>query len=145
MTVNDNVEAFSEIGFRPHIANLRRKRDQATRVMGQDISFPVIISPPGVQAVDPDGEVAVARAAADAGTAMSLSSFASKTIEEVTAANSKTFFQMYWVGTRDRLLERAERARKAGPSASSSPSTGPSPRVGTGAAHPSRSASTSKR
>jgi heme/flavin dehydrogenase (mycofactocin system) len=74
----------------------------------------VIISPTGVQAVDPDGEVAVARAAADAGTAMSLSSFASKTIEEVTAANSKTFFQMYWVGTRDRLLERAERARKAG-------------------------------
>jgi heme/flavin dehydrogenase (mycofactocin system) len=114
VTVNDNVEAFSEIGFRPHIANLPRKRDQATRVMGQDISFPVIISPTGVQAVDPDGEVAVARAAADAGTAMSLSSFASKTIEEVTAANPKTFFQMYWVGTRDRLLERAERARKAG-------------------------------
>ena len=114
VTVNDNVEAFSEIGFRPHISNLPRKRDQATRVMGQDISFPVIISPTGVQAVDPDGEVAVARAAADAGTAMSLSSFASKTIEEVTAANPKTFFQMYWVGTRDRLLERAERARKAG-------------------------------
>jgi pre-mycofactocin synthase len=114
VTVNDNVEAFSEIGFRPHIANLPRKRDQATRVMGQDISFPVIISPTGVQAVDPDGEVAVARSAADAGTAMSLSSFASKTIEEVTAANPKTFFQMYWVGTRDRLLERAERARKAG-------------------------------
>jgi L-lactate dehydrogenase (cytochrome) len=33
VTVNDNVEAFSEIGFRPHIANLPRKRDQATRVM----------------------------------------------------------------------------------------------------------------
>jgi len=114
VTVNDNVDAFSEIGFRPHIANLPRTRDQATRVMGQDISFPVIISPTGVQAVDPEGEVAVARAAADAGTAMSLSSFASKTIEEVAEANPKTFFQMYWVGTRDRLLERAERARKAG-------------------------------
>jgi L-lactate dehydrogenase (cytochrome) len=114
ITVNDNVEAFSEIGFRPHIANLPRTRDQATRVMGQDISLPVIISPTGVQAVDPEGEVALARAAAAAGTAMSLSSFASKPVEEVAAANPQTFFQMYWVGTRERLLERAERARKAG-------------------------------
>jgi isopentenyl diphosphate isomerase/L-lactate dehydrogenase-like FMN-dependent dehydrogenase len=35
----------------------------STTVMGQDISMPVIISPTGVQAVDPDGEVAVAKAA----------------------------------------------------------------------------------
>ena len=67
--------------------------------MGQDISLPVLISPTGVQAVHPDGEVAVARAAAARGTAMGLSSFASKPIEEVIAANPKTFFQMYWVGT----------------------------------------------
>jgi L-lactate dehydrogenase (cytochrome) len=74
----------------------------------------VIISPTGVQAVSPDGEVAVARAAAAAGTAIGLSSFASKPIEEVAAANAQTFFQMYWVGSRDRILERAERAKKAG-------------------------------
>jgi L-lactate dehydrogenase (cytochrome) len=67
-----------------------------------------------VQAVSPDGEVAVARAAAAAGTAIGLSSFASKPIEEVAAANAQTFFQMYWVGSRDRILERAERAKKAG-------------------------------
>jgi heme/flavin dehydrogenase (mycofactocin system) len=74
----------------------------------------VVISPTGVQAVSPDAEVAVARGAASAGTAMGLSSFASKPIEEVVEANPKTFFQMYWLGTRDRLLERMERARKAG-------------------------------
>jgi isopentenyl diphosphate isomerase/L-lactate dehydrogenase-like FMN-dependent dehydrogenase len=39
---------------------------------------------------------------------MGLSSFASKPIEEVAAANSNVFFQMYWVGTRDKLLARAE-------------------------------------
>ena len=49
--------------------------------------MPVLISPTGVQAVHPDGEVAVARAAAGAGTAMGLSSFASKPIEAVIAAN----------------------------------------------------------
>ena len=114
LTLDDNVKAFGEIGFRPHIANLPQDRDQATTVMGQDVSFPVLISPTGVQAVNPEGEVAVARAANGAGTAMGLSSFASKPIEAVAEANPKTFFQMYWVGTKERILERAERARKAG-------------------------------
>jgi L-lactate dehydrogenase (cytochrome)/glycolate oxidase len=114
LTVADNVQAFAELGFAPHVAGLSAKRDLATTVMGQPVSLPVIISPTGVQAVHPDGEVAVARAAAARGTVMSLSSFASKPIEEVTAANPRTFFQMYWVGTRDALVQRMERARAAG-------------------------------
>ncbi len=114
LTVSDNIAAFSELGFAPHVAGLSAKRDLATTVMGQEISLPVIISPTGVQAVHPDGEVAVARAAAARGTAMGLSSFASKPVEEVVAANPKTFFQTYWVGTRDQLLAHLERARAAG-------------------------------
>jgi L-lactate dehydrogenase (cytochrome) len=114
LTMKDNVAAFDEIGFRPHVADAPEKRDLATTVMGQDVSMPVLISPTGVQAVHPDGEVAVARAAAAEDTAMGLSSFASKPVEEVAAANSKLFFQMYWVGDRDLLLARAERARAAG-------------------------------
>jgi len=114
LTVADNVGAFGELGFAPHVAGLSGKRDLATTVMGQSISMPVLISPTGVQAVHPDGEVAVARAAAARGTVMSLSSFASKPIEEVTAANPQTFFQMYWTGTREKLRARMERARAAG-------------------------------
>ena len=82
--------------------------------MGQPVSLPVLISPTGVQAVHPDGEVAVARAAASRGTAMGLSSMASKPIEEVVAANPQTFFQVYWSGTREQILQRVERARAAG-------------------------------
>jgi pre-mycofactocin synthase len=114
VTMNDNVTAFGELGFRPHVAGLSAQRELGTTVMGQDISFPVLISPTGVQAVDPHGEVAVARAAAAAGTAMGLSSFASKPVEEVAAANDKLFFQSYWLGDRDAILARAERARAAG-------------------------------
>jgi len=114
VTIRDNVAAFSELGFAPHVAGLPATREMATRVMGQDISLPVLISPTGVQAVHPDGEVAVARAAAARGTAMGLSSFASKPIEEVIAANPKTFFQMYWVGGRDEMLARMTRAKNAG-------------------------------
>ena len=114
MTVRDNVAAFSELGFAPHVAGLPAAREMATTVMGQEISLPVLISPTGVQAVHPDGEVAVARAAAARGTVMSLSSFASKPVEEVLAANPRTFFQMYWVGGRDEMAARMERARAAG-------------------------------
>jgi len=114
LTASDNEKAFDEIGFRPHVADLPEKRELATTVMGQDISFPVLISPTGVQAVHPDGEVAVARAAAAEDTAMGLSSFASKPVEEVAAANQKLLFQMYWTGGRERILARAERARAAG-------------------------------
>ncbi|MCU1657191.1 MAG: lldD1 [Pseudonocardiales bacterium] len=114
VTLDDNLAAFGELGFAPHVAGLHATRDQATTVMGQPISLPVIISPTGVQAVHPDGEVAVARAAAARGTAMGLSSFASKPIEQVVAANPQTFFQLYWAGSRDQMLQRMDRARAAG-------------------------------
>src|SRR6185369_13312134 len=66
-TIADNEAAFREIGFAPHVAGHRAQRSMATSVLGQDISLPVVISPTGVQAVHPDGEVAVARAAARGG------------------------------------------------------------------------------
>ncbi|MCF8605336.1 mycofactocin biosynthesis FMN-dependent deaminase MftD [Gordonia sp. HY442] len=114
ITVNDNMNAFTELGFAPHVIGTTPERNLTTTVMGQELPFPVMISPTGVQAVDPDGEVAVARAAANRGTAMGLSSFASKAVEEVTAVNDKTFFQIYWLGSREDILARAMRAKEAG-------------------------------
>jgi heme/flavin dehydrogenase (mycofactocin system) len=114
LTVGDNLRAFDELGFAPHTAGLSNSRHMATTVMGQEVSMPVLISPTGVQAVHPDGEVAVARAAAARGVAMGLSSMASKPMEEVIAANPKTFFQLYWVGDRDVMAAKVERARAAG-------------------------------
>jgi pre-mycofactocin synthase len=114
MTLRDNVNAFAELGFAPYTAGQPAVRALGTHVMGQDLALPVLISPTGVQAVHPDGELAVARAAATRGTAMGLSSFASEPVEEVVAANPKTFFQIYWSGSRDVIVERIERARAAG-------------------------------
>jgi heme/flavin dehydrogenase (mycofactocin system) len=113
-TVAANQAAFGEIGLAPHVAGNPAQRSLARRVLGQDVSLPVLISPTGVQAVHPDGEVAVARAAAARGTVMGLSNFASRSIEEVVAAGAPTFFQMYWTGDRDVMVQRMERARRAG-------------------------------
>src|ERR1700691_4040210 len=114
LTLEDNITAYSELGFAPHVAGLAPSRDLATKVMGQEISFPILISPTGVQAVHPGGEVAMAAAAAARGTAMGLSSFASMPVEDVVAATPQTFFQIYWIGTRDQIAARVERARAAG-------------------------------
>jgi heme/flavin dehydrogenase (mycofactocin system) len=114
VSVDDNTAAFGELGFAPHVVGQKPDRAMHTTVMGLPVALPVIISPTGVQAVHPDGEVAVARAAAARGTVMSLSNFASKSIEEVVAANPSTFFQMYWTGDRDVMIQRMERARAAG-------------------------------
>ena len=113
-TMADNEAAFAELGFAPHVAGSSAQRDLSTTVLGQQVSMPVLISPTGVQAVHPDGEVAVARAAAARGIAMGLSSFASKPVEEVVAADAATFFQLYWSGGREAIVARMERARAAG-------------------------------
>jgi len=113
-TLRDNVEAFSELGFAPHVAGHAATRDLTTTVMGQTLALPVICSPTGAQAVHPEGEVAVARAAAARGTALGLSSFATKPVEEVVAANPQTFFQVYWCGSREQMVARLDRARRAG-------------------------------
>ncbi len=114
LSARDNLDSFDQLGFAPHVAGNHAKRSMATTVMGQSLSMPVLLSPTGVQAVHPQGEVAVARAAANRGVAMGLSSFASRSIEEVCAVNGQVLFQMYWSGDRDTMLHRLERAQTAG-------------------------------
>ena len=114
LSAADNVAAFDDLGFAPHVAGLAVERDLATRVMGVDLSMPVVLSPTGVQAVHPEGEVAVARAGASRGVAVGLSSFASRSVEEVAAVSDRVLYQLYWCGGRDEMVQRLERARAAG-------------------------------
>ncbi len=79
--------------------------------MGVEIALPVLLSPVGVQAVHPVAEPGAARAAAARGTAFGLSALGSTGIEEVVAANPKTFAQIYWAGSREAIEARVERAR----------------------------------
>jgi heme/flavin dehydrogenase (mycofactocin system) len=113
-SLEGNLQGFASLGFRPHVAGLARERDLSTEVMGMHLPMPIMISPTGVQAVHPEGEVAVARAAANRGIPMGLSSFASKPLEAVTAVHSQVLFQLYWSGDKDVMVRRLERAKAAG-------------------------------
>lgn len=114
-TFDNNVSAFTEIGFDPRVGGeIAPERDLRTTFMGQDVAMPVVISPAAAQAIHPEGEVPVARAAAAAGIAMGQSNFAVSRFEDVAAANPKSFFQLYWSGDREVIQERIERFRNAG-------------------------------
>ncbi|KAI4156153.1 MAG: hypothetical protein LQ340_000490 [Diploschistes diacapsis] len=88
------------------------------RVFGEELASPVAIAPVGVQRIfNPDGEEAVARAAAREGIPYILSTAASASIETVAKANGdgRRWFQLYWPANENdhitaSLLRRAKAA-----------------------------------
>ena len=116
VTLRRNTAAFDDIALNPRTLIDVTEIDLSTRVLGQEISLPVIISPTGSTGFyHRDAEIAVARAAAAAGTLYSLSTNSTRTIEEVGEASAgPKMFQLYVF--RDRGLIRAfvDRARDSG-------------------------------
>ncbi|KAJ6752021.1 hypothetical protein OIU85_002442 [Salix viminalis] len=85
-TLAENRNAFSRILFRPRILIDVSKIDMATTVLGFKISMPIMIAPTAMQKMaHPEGEYATARAASAAGTIMTLSSWATSSVEEVAS------------------------------------------------------------
>ncbi|MCW2529083.1 MAG: Alpha-hydroxy-acid oxidizing enzyme [Pseudonocardiales bacterium] len=114
-TVRANKASFEEIGFRPRIAQDHNPRDLRTTVLGREMSMPVITTPAGfIRVAHPEGELAVARAAEKAGIAVGISILASVAIEEITAAASDVWFQLYMIGGREGSEIAIERAKRAG-------------------------------
>ena len=111
-----NVESYGEIHFNPRILTDVSKIDTGTTLLGRPIPLPLVLAPTGFTRIaDPQGELAVARAAARIGVPYSLSTMGTRSIEEVAAVNDgPKWFQVYtW---RDRGLVRAllDRAGAAG-------------------------------
>jgi isopentenyl diphosphate isomerase/L-lactate dehydrogenase-like FMN-dependent dehydrogenase len=107
-TLRENVEAFARVRLRPRVLVDVSDVTTATTVLGSEISMPLLVAPVAFQRlVDPDGEVAMARAAAAAGTIMCLSTIASSRPREVAggAPAAPRWFQLYCLS--DRGVTRA--------------------------------------
>lgn len=113
-SLRDNRDAFGEISLVPSVFDNPETVDASTTFLGQAISFPAIISPVGALALHPDGELAIARAAARIGTSMSVSSFAGTSVTEVGKVTQNLHFQLYWLGSQSDIRARLERAAAAG-------------------------------
>ena len=96
LTLADNVAAFRRLHLRPRMLVDVEACTTATTVLGQAIALPVVVAPVAFQRVaHPDGEVAMARAARDAGTIMCLSTLATSTPAEVAEVGGPRWFQLY--------------------------------------------------
>ncbi len=118
-TVQDNLAAFREITFRPRAATAFESRRLATTVMGDELAMPVIVAPTGlIRIAHRGGEVAAARAAGTAQTAIGVSTLASFPIAEIAAATTgPVWYQVYFAGGREATELAIDRAAKAGCSA----------------------------
>jgi lactate 2-monooxygenase len=114
-TMRVNAAAFAGWRIVPRMLRDVSERDLSVSVLGTDLPAPLGLAPVGVQTiVHPDGELAVARAAAAVGLPMAVSTVADATLEEIAAAGSgPKWFQLYWPTSRElaaSLIDRAERA-----------------------------------
>lgn len=119
VTLRENCRVFSDVTFRPRHAVASAECHLRTRVLGFDLSLPVLLAPVGYsRLMHPGGEVAAARAAGRAGIGYILSTISGHKLEDVKAGSSgPVFYQLYLMGGRGAAEAAIERARVAGFSA----------------------------
>ena len=115
-TMRANDAAFRRWRIVPRILCDVSERDLSVTVLGTPMPAPVALAPIGVQTVvHPEGELAVARAAAAAGLVMSVSTLAGSTLEEIAAeASGPKWFQLYWPRNPELAASLVSRAEQAG-------------------------------
>src|SRR6059036_1887760 len=96
-TLAANEAAFATTTFRPRVLRGIEKVDTAATLLGRPLAYPLVLAPTGFTRIaDPEGELAVARAAERAGLPYTLSTLSTRSIEEVAAAgDGRKWFQVY--------------------------------------------------
>jgi L-lactate dehydrogenase (cytochrome) len=119
VTLRENRSAFEAVTFRPRQAVSTARCDLRTRVLGCELSIPIVLAPVGYcRVMHPGGEVAAARASGDAGTAYILSTVSGHRLEDVKAASrGPLWYQLYLTGGREAAEDAMRRAQAAGYSA----------------------------
>ncbi|HRA99577.1 MAG TPA: alpha-hydroxy acid oxidase [Ignavibacteria bacterium] len=116
ITLKENCEAFKRIFLKYRVLVNVSKRDLTTKILGHNISMPVIIAPTAFQKLaHPDGETASATAAGKNGIIMILSTLSNTSVEEVVKASSgPVWFQLYVFRDREITRELIKKAEAAG-------------------------------
>ncbi len=113
----DNEAAFGRRRLRPSVLVDVSTVKTETTLQGATVSAPVIVGPVGLQkAIHPDGELAMAAGAAQAGSLMTVAVNATVSIEDIAAAQPTLplWFQLYNWDDRDVLAGVITRAEAAG-------------------------------
>jgi L-lactate dehydrogenase (cytochrome) len=115
-TMGENSAAFRRIGFHPRVLQGVGAPDPSTTLLGRRLPLPLVLAPTGFTRIaDPQGELAVARAAARAGVPYALSTLGTRSIEEVAAvSDGPKWFQLYMFRDRGLCEDMVKRAAAAG-------------------------------
>jgi len=115
-TLRENRRAFDTITFRPSHAVAVPACDLRTRVLGMELSMPLLLAPVGyLRVMHPEGEIAAARAAGKAGVGLILSTVSGHRLEDVKAATTgQAWYQLYLTGGRAAAENALRRAMDAG-------------------------------
>ena len=115
-TLARNTAAFDAVGLIPSALTDVEALDLSTSVLGQTIDWPVFLSPTGMSRLfHHDGERAVARAAAEAGTMYTLSTLSTVSIEEIgSLTTAPKCFQIYIHKDRGLTREFVARCKTSG-------------------------------
>ena len=116
-TIGHNRDVFAKWRLWPRMLRDFSERDLSTELFGTELSVPALLAPIGVQSIIHDeGELGVARAAADLDVPMVVSSAASHTMEEIAKELGDTpgWFQLYWSSNDDVAKSFVSRAEAAG-------------------------------
>jgi lactate 2-monooxygenase len=116
-TARENLAAFRRWRIVPRMLTDVSTPSYATTVLGTDLPVPFLLAPIGVLGIaHPDGESAVARAAAAAGVPMILSTAATTSMEDVAAASAggQRWYQLYWPKDKAVAASFLGRAQAAG-------------------------------
>ena len=116
VTLRANAAAFRGWNFAPRVLVDVSQVDTSTTLLGRRLPFPLVLAPVGFSRMaDPEGELAAARAAARAQLPYSLSTVATRSIEEVAQAGSgPLWFQLYVLRDRGLVRDLVQRAAAAG-------------------------------
>jgi 4-hydroxymandelate oxidase len=110
-TLQDNLAAFRRRRIVPRVMTDVTTIDPTVDVLGRRWPRPIWICPTALHRMaHPEGELAVARAAASRGITMALSTISSTDLAEVAAVGGPQWFQVYLladVGARRALVQRA--------------------------------------
>ncbi|WP_327708364.1 alpha-hydroxy-acid oxidizing protein [Streptomyces sp. NBC_00464] len=118
LTLAANRAAFDRLRIVPRVLRDVSDCASATTLLGRHCAMPVATAPIGYQRlVHPEGELAAARAAAEAKIPFTVGTLSSYTVEEIAAVGATTWFQLYWLRDRERSFDLVRRAEDAGCSA----------------------------
>jgi len=116
LTLAANSAAYRRLIFSPRVLRDVSEVDISSSLLGRTLAYPLVLAPTGFTRIaDPQGELAVARAAGRAELPYTLSTLGTRSIEEVAAVGGeRLWFQVYTWRDRDLVADMIKRAAAAG-------------------------------